>query len=459
MRKFDWRKYIYKAAVVILVAFFVVGVGFGAKKILTIEGVREQYAAPAPLSQMPQTAEDMVDYINAAVEKALLLSPKTELSSSFSVDKGSLQASDGNQQLLSAVQMAVPAINARVSESFEKRTADFSESAADLLTVCQLDASDILESKLEYEYYKCSLCTAEIAYDQYDTVCPECGSENTLQLRSRDTYKITLHIAPGSEGFGANPFPKTEALADVIAAEGGNYYALRHFDKQYDEVGLYAEVNRLTDEIGLLRFETKGAFSAELEMKGAYEAMGTVTVNAKAKDGVTYKFTWPSLKLDKHETTVEIGSSEVLKAKLTCDEPAAYDVVWTSSDESVLTVDEQGYLKTEKVYGDSTVTASFTFKGREYTDSCLVHVGVPAEGVDLSKGRISLKTGETAQLKAVFDPKDTTNTVCFWSSEDESVARVDENGLVTAVSPGKTVVYIITDDGNYYSSCKTEVTD
>ena len=457
MRKFDWRKYIYKVAVVILVTFFVVGVGFGAKKILTIEGVRELYAAPAPLSQMPETGEDMVEYINAAVEKALLLRPKTELTSSFSVDKGSLKVSDGNKQFLGAAQMAVPAINARVTERFEKVTADYSESAADFLTVCKLDAADIIDAKLEYEYYKCSLCTAEIACDKYDTVCPECGSENTLQLRSRDTYKITLHVRPGSAGFAANPFPKTEALSSVIAEEGGNYYALQNFDKQYDEVILYAEVNRLRDEIGLLRYETKGAFSATLEMKGACEALGAVTVDAGVKDQVTYRFTWPSVKLDKHETTVEIGSSEVLKAKLTCDDPVGYEVVWTSSDESVLTVDDQGYLKTEKVYGDSTVTATFTFKGKEYSDSCLVHVGVPAEGVDLNKGKLSLKAGETAQLQAVFDPKDTTNTVCYWYSEDESVAKVDENGFVTAVAPGKTVISVITDDGNYYSTCKTEV--
>ena len=459
MRKFDWRKYIYKVAVVILVTFFVVGVGFGAKKILTIEGVRELYTAPAPLSQMPQTAEDMVQYINAAVEKALQLRPKTELTSSFSVDKGSLKVSDGNKQFLSAAQMAVPAINDRVADSFEKATADFSESAADFLTVCQLDASDVLEAKLEYEYYKCSLCTAEIACDKYDTVCPECGSENTLQLRSRDTYKITLLVAPDSPGFTANPFPKTEALSSVLAEEGGDYYSLRNFEKQGEEAVLYAEVNRLTDCIGLLRFETKGAVAADLEMRGAYEALGTVTVDADVKDQVTYKFTWPAVKLDKHETTVEIGSSEVLKAKLTCDDPAAYDVVWTSSDESVLTVDDQGYLKTEKVFGDSIITAAFTFRGKEYSDSCLVHVGVPAEGVDLNKGKLTLKQGETARLKAVFDPKDTTDTLCFWYSEDESVAKVDENGVVTAVAPGKTVISVITDDGNYYSTCKTEVKD
>lgn len=458
MREKDWRKYIYKVAVVILVIFFTVGVGFGAKKILTIEGVRELYDPPAPLSRMPETGEEMVGYINAAIEKALQLSPKTELSASFSVDQGSVSVSDGNPQLLSAVRMAAPEINARVAGGNPAQNADFSESAAAFLRPVRIGAADVLDSELAYEYYKCSLCASEIAYEDYSDVCPECASENTLQLRCRDTYKITLIIRPDSAAFAENPFPKTEALPSVLSEEGGSFYVLRDLDRQYEEAVLYAEIDRLTDRIGLLRFETKSSVGASLEMTGDYEAMGTVTVSAAVKDVASYRFTWPSVRMDKHEMTAQIGSSEVLKAKLTCDDPAAYDVTWTSSDESVLTVDGQGYLKPGKVYGDSVVTASFTFLGKEYSDSCLVHVGVPAEGVDINKGKLSLKTGGTAQLNAVFDPKDTTNTLCYWYSEDESVARVDENGLVTAVAPGKTVIYLITDDGNYYSSCRTEVT-
>ena len=459
MRKTDWRKYVYRIAIVVLVVFFVAGVGFGAKKIFTIEGVRELYTAPAPLSEKPGTAQEMLDFINAAVEKALLLCPKTELTSSFAIDKDSLQVSSGSRAFLSAVQTALPGVNKSVTGSFEKKTADYSASAADFLKPFHIDAADVTEAQLKYEYYKCALCTSEIAYEDFSTVCPECGSENTLQLRFYDTYKITLHVAPGSAGFSENPFPKAQSLPGVLKEAGKNYYAVQDFSLQYNDAVLYAEINRLTDEINLLRFETKNAFSADLGMAGAYEPMGTVTVRANAADRVNWKFTWPSVKLDKHETTVELGSSEVLKAKLTCDDPAAHDVIWTSSDESVLTVDEEGYLHTKKVYGDSTVTATLTFNGKEYTDSCLVHVGVPAEGVDLSKGRLSLKTGETARLEAKFNPKDTTNTKCYWYSEDDSVARVDENGVVTAVSPGRTVIFIITDDGNYYSSCKTEVTD
>ncbi len=459
MRNTDWRKYVYRIAIVVLVTFFVAGVGFGAKKILTIEGVRELYTAPAPLSPKPETAEEMIDYVNAAIEKALALSPKTELSASFAINKDSLRISGENRQFLSAAQMAVPGINAAVTERFAGNTADYSASAAAFLRPCEIAAADVTAAELSYEYYKCTLCTSEIAFDDYAAVCPECGSENTLQRRSRDTYKITLHVSPDSPAFAENPFPKAEALPDAIAAEGGAVYELQSFEQQYADAVLYAEINRLTDEIGCLRFETDGTVTAELKMTGAYEAAGIKTAAAKTTDKVIYRFTWPGVKLDKHETTVEIGSSEVLKAKLTCDDPAAYDVAWSSSDEGVLTVDGQGYLKTGKTYGDSVITATFTFRGREYSDSCLVHVGVPAEGVDLSKGKLTLHPGETAQLNAKFNPKDTTNTGCFWFSEDEAVATVDENGLVTAVSPGRTVIYIITDDGNYYSSCRTEVTD
>ena len=459
MAEKDWRRYIYKIVIVILVTFFVVGVGFGAKKILTIEGVRELYTAAEPLSPRPETTQEMLDYLNAAIEKALQLSPKTELSASFSIDGDSVRLSSGDRSLGSAVRMAVPGLNARVTEGFKRETADFSESAAAFLRPCTVAAADVTEAALRYEYYKCSLCASEIAYEDHAPVCPECGSEGTLQLRCADTYKITLRVDPGSASFAGDPFPKTEGLAPAIAEKGGGFYALRGVDIRAGGAVLYAEINRMTDEIGLLRFETDRAVSAELAMEGAYAYLGTVTVNAEAKDRLTYRFTWPSVRLDKHETTVEIGSAEVLKAKLTCDDPAAYDVVWTSSDEAVLRVDEQGYLKTGKTFGECVVTASFTFRGKEYSDSCLVHVGVPAEGVDLNRGRLTLKPGETAQLKAVFNPKDATNTVCYWHSEDEAVARVDENGLVTAVSPGRTVIYIITDYGNYYSSCKTEVTD
>ena len=459
MHKIEWKKYIYKIVIVILVVFFVGGVGIGAENILSIEGVREIYNPEPPLSPMPETDEDMIQFINNAIEKALELCPETKMTASFTFDASTLKVTDDNAQILAAAKQALPAINSKVRESFTEKSVDYSVSASDFLSVCKVAASDITQVKLDYQYYKCSLCTSEIAYEDYGVECPECSSENTLQLRNYDKYKITVHIAPDSESFQNNPFPESAVVSAIISDNGSDVYALEDFSKHYEDAVIYAEINRLDDHISCLRFETTSSISAVLEMKGEYNVYGKITAEAKASDKVIYSFSWPELQLDKHEITVELGSSEVLKAKLNCDDPASYDVNWSSSDESVLSVDEKGYLKTNKVFGDSIITASFTFKGKVYSDSCLVHVGVPAEGVDLSRGKLSLKVGETATLSAVFNPKDSTNTKCYWYSEDESVATVDDNGNVTAAGSGSTVIYIITDYGNYYSSCKVEVTD
>ncbi len=455
----DWRSYIYKVSAVILVIFFVTGVGFGAKNILSIEGTMELYTPPEPLSPKPETNEDVAQYINNTIEKALSLQPKTEYSAGFSINSGSVKISDDNEQITAAVKMALPELNRRVTADFVSETADFSESAESFLKPCEIDASHIESSVIDYKYYKCSLCTSEIKTENYSTVCPECKSENTLQLRSYDKYKITVRIKPDSESFFNNPFPKSETVEKAIADGSEEVYTLEKFDKKVTDVILYAEINRLSDKIEYLRFESVNGLTANLKMQGEYESLGSCTVMATANDSVVYKFTWPAVTLDKHEMTVEKGSSEVLKAKLTCDNPLDYEVTWSSSDESVLSVDSEGYLKTHKVFGDSIITASFVFNGKEYSDSCLVHVGVPVEGVDLNKGSLKLKKGETAELKPVFNPKDATNAKCYWFSENEAVATVDENGTVTAVNTGETVIYIISDYGNYYSSCKTEVTD
>ena len=66
-------------------------------------------------------------------------------------------------------------------------------------------------------------------------------------------------------------------------------------------------------------------------------------------------------------------------------------------------------------------------------------VEVPATGVTLSESSLVLNAGETAQLTAAVVPEATTDGL-VWSSADESVATVDENGLVTAVGPGRTVI-------------------
>lgn len=459
MKKFDWKKYIYKIVVVVLVVIFVGGVGFGAAGILAIEGTYELYTPAEPLSPLPEGNEAAVAYINSVIAKAVEAKPKIEMGSSYSIDDESIANSAENAQLNASVLLASDSIEEAVESRFEAKTADFSESAAEFLKPLTISPADVEKTEISYKYFKCSMCESHIAVEDYFYKCPECGNLNTLNERYSDEYEIAIHIKPDSASAASDCFLNTDCLEQVISEAGKDYYAMAGLNKEITDCAVYATVNRLTDELKHLRFETDSAITASLEFEGAYANLGKADITANAGDKLEYSFTWAALVLDKEEMTVELGSSEVLKATLICDNPVDYTVTWSSDNEDVLTVDDEGYLKTHKKFGDAVITAAYTFKGQEYSDSCLVHVGVPAEGVDLNKGKLSLKSGETFDLVAKFDPKDSTNTVCYWFTNDEKVAKIDENGVVTAVGKGITTVYVVTDYGNYYSSCEVEVTD
>lgn len=454
MKKFNWKKYIYKVVIVVLVIFFVGGVGLGAADILAIEGTYELYTPEKPLSPYPETDEAVIAYLNGAIAKALEVKPLTEYGISYSIDSDSVKNSAENEQINSAVKLAIDGIESKVEENFESKSADYGKSSADFLSFCGIHASDLESCEIKYNYYKCSMCESHIAPEDYAAKCPECGNENTLNERFDDVYEIIAHVKLSN-----SIFPKSENISGIIADGSNGYYTVKKVDGQASDCIIYARINRLTDEIYTLRYETVSEITASLGFEGAYASLGTVDVSAEATEKSEYNFTWAGISLDKSEMIVELGSSEVLKATLTCDKPTEYTVKWASDNEDILTVDDEGYLKTHKKFGDAVITASFTFNGKEYSNSCLVHVGVPAEGVDLNKGKLSLKAGESFELVAEFDPKDTTNTVCYWFTNDKSVADIDENGTVKAVGKGSTTVYVVTDDGNFYSSCNVEVTD
>ena len=60
---------------------------------------------------------------------------------------------------------------------------------------------------------------------------------------------------------------------------------------------------------------------------------------------------------------------------------------------------------------------------------------IPATSITLDKTEVTLNVNETAQVKATLSPTETTDVVT-WSSENESIAKVDATGKITAVANG-----------------------
>lgn len=122
-------------------------------------------------------------------------------------------------------------------------------------------------------------------------------------------------------------------------------------------------------------------------------------------------------------------------------------IEWTSSDESVATVDETGTV-TAVAAGEANVTASV--KDADIAASTHIKVVVTPTGVVAPESIDLVTNGEnTKDLDAKLVPADATDVKLAYESSDESVATVDETGKVTAVANGECTI-------TTYVTAKTE---
>lgn len=81
----------------------------------------------------------------------------------------------------------------------------------------------------------------------------------------------------------------------------------------------------------------------------------------------------------------------------------------------------------------------------------------PVAGVSLNKSVLDLFAGDSEVLIATIEPADATNTAVFWSSSDDSVATVNQSGLVTGIAKGTAIITVTTEDGSFTASCEVNV--
>lgn len=120
-------------------------------------------------------------------------------------------------------------------------------------------------------------------------------------------------------------------------------------------------------------------------------------------------------------------------------------IEWTSSNEDVATVDENGVV-TAVGAGETDITAAV--QDADISSVTHVKVVILPTGVDAPDTLELYTNGESEKsLDAKIVPEDATEVKLAYVSSDEGVATVDENGLVTAVADGKCTItaYVIAD--------------
>lgn len=118
---------------------------------------------------------------------------------------------------------------------------------------------------------------------------------------------------------------------------------------------------------------------------------------------------------------------------------------WDSSNSAVATIDASGNLKAVNV--GSTIITCTAQNG--VSAKCSVKVNpIFVSSVTINSANTELKIGDIFQLTATILPENATDKNVKWKSSDVSVATVDNNGLVTAVSSGIAVITAVAADGS-----------
>lgn len=199
---------------------------------------------------------------------------------------------------------------------------------------------------------------------------------------------------------------------------------------------------------------------------------GTATITVKTKDGgktATCKVTVTDkvvavteVKLEKTTAEMKVGDTLTLTATVTPDNATNKKVTWKSDKTDIADVDANGKV-TAKAKGTATITVTTEDGGK--TAKCVVTVDekapetVPVTGITLDKTELTLKVGETYQLKHTLNPENATNKNVTWSGNN--YVNVTGQGLVTAkkvTGDNPVDITVTTQEGNFTATCKVTVT-
>ena len=228
---------------------------------------------------------------------------------------------------------------------------------------------------------------------------------------------------------------------------GGSSNTVTQFAKTTIEGGKIS--GSLTDD-GL------SASGCQIVISGGYFTADPTSYLVSGKDAVAsnqdgYQYMVGTLALSQQTLALTKGGEAVLSVNA---EPwgavPASAVSWSSDNEAVAAVDNG--TVTAAAPGTATITAEVN--GKSLTCSVTVsYAGV--DGISLDRSALTLVSGGSTALTATVSPSNADQTVT-WTSSDEAVATVAQDGTVTAVAAGEAI--ITASAGAYRASCTVTVT-
>ncbi|NLZ80649.1 MAG: hypothetical protein GX913_02415 [Clostridiales bacterium] len=280
---------------------------------------------------------------------------------------------------------------------------------------------------------------------------------------------LVLMIIFGTKGIGnvsASATPETTTVTQTIEIVGIE----KNTRAKIDDTLELTIVGKPAISSGDVTFTSTNNNIAVVSSDGkvTFKNVGTTTITAVYKNpstsvtasaSVTFEVINPitelELKLDDETSDLKMKPGERVKFNVTMkpENPSNPDnITWVSSDPSVASVDKYGVV-TAKSAGYTYVRAesSETLYGspvKAVSAFRKITVDQPVTGLTFESEAISMKRGSVIFLKDTIKPDNATDKSLEWSSSDEDVATVDQNGKVTGIESGQAIITVKTLDGS-----------
>lgn len=152
--------------------------------------------------------------------------------------------------------------------------------------------------------------------------------------------------------------------------------------------------------------------------------------------------------LNQNEIGIKKGKSYQLVSTVLPEDANNKQVIWTSSDPKIVSVNETtGYITGLKE-GSATITVKTLIN--DVSTDCVVNVtgkNVLISSINIHQKRISVAVGYTYNLTYSLQPSNATENNLVFSSSDQSVAIINQNGVIKGLKEGNAIITVATSNG------------
>jgi len=202
---------------------------------------------------------------------------------------------------------------------------------------------------------------------------------------------------------------------------------------------------------------------ATVDQNGKVTAIsnGTTTITVKTKDNkfktsikIIVNKLVTNITLNKTNISLKKNNTFNLTYTIKPNDAGNKDIIWSSSNSKIATVDQNGKV-TAISSGNSIITASS--KDGNTKATCKVNVYVPLNGIKTNVTNLQLGKNEIKKVNVIFTPSDATNKTIIWSSSNQKIATVDQNGNIKGISNGSTTIIVKSEDNKFKTSINVTV--